>query len=105
VVAETCARAIVMYCGVIVEAAPTLQLFRRPRHPYTEGLLNSMPRIRAEKLAELPVIPGRVPELHRLPPGCRFAERCPKATDHCRAVDPALTTSPDGSQVACHYPA
>ena len=104
VVAETCARAIVMYCGVIVEIAPTVKLFSAPRHPYTIGLLNSMPRIRAEKLRELPTIPGRVPELHRLPPGCRFADRCPKAQDHCRAVEPKLTTAADGSQVACHFP-
>ncbi|MBM4195719.1 MAG: ABC transporter ATP-binding protein [Gammaproteobacteria bacterium] len=104
VVFETCARAIVMYCGVIVESAPVAKLFSAPRHPYTTGLLESMPRIRDEKLRELPTIPGRVPELHRLPPGCRFADRCPRAKDDCRAVEPQLTTAADGSQVACHHP-
>ena len=104
VVAETCARAIVMYCGVIVESAPTAQLFSAPRHPYSIGLLDSMPRIRAEKLRELPTIPGRVPELHRLPPGCRFADRCPRVRDECRRAEPPLITQDDGSQVACYFP-
>jgi peptide/nickel transport system ATP-binding protein len=104
VVAETCARAIVMYCGVIVESAPTAKLFSAPRHPYSIGLLDSMPRIRAEKLRELPTIPGRVPELHRLPPGCRFADRCPRVREECRRAEPPLITQDDGSQVACYFP-
>jgi len=104
VVAETCARAVVMYCGVIVESAPTERLFSAPRHPYTVGLLNSIPRIRAEKLAELPVIPGRVPDLLHLPRGCRFADRCPRVTAECRDSAPALAAQPDGTLVACHHP-
>jgi oligopeptide/dipeptide ABC transporter ATP-binding protein len=104
VVAETCARAIVMYCGVIVEMGATATLFSRPRHPYTVGLLESIPRIRAQKLAELPVIPGRVPDLLHLPAGCRFADRCPRVTAECRAVAPRLTPTADGGVVACHHP-
>jgi oligopeptide/dipeptide ABC transporter ATP-binding protein len=104
VVAETCARAIVMYCGRIVESAPTARLFAAPRHPYTAGLLESIPRIREEKLAELPVIPGRVPDLLALPVGCRFADRCPRADAHCRAADPPLRPLEEGRLVACHHP-
>jgi len=104
VVAETCARAIVMYCGRIVEMAPTERLFARPRHPYTVGLLASVPRIREQRLPELPTIPGRVPDALRLPPGCRFAPRCPRAMDVCRLVAPGLVPTADGGSVACHNP-
>jgi oligopeptide/dipeptide ABC transporter ATP-binding protein len=104
VVAETCARAIVMYCGVIVEAAATARLFSAPHHPYTVGLLNSIPRIREQKVRELPVIPGRVPDLLHLPNGCRFADRCPRVTDECRAAEPKLTATADGGMVACYHP-
>ncbi|MCC7257667.1 MAG: ABC transporter ATP-binding protein [Gammaproteobacteria bacterium] len=104
VVAETCARAIVMYCGVIVETNATAALFAQPRHPYTLGLLQSVPRVRETRLAELPVIPGRVPDLRSLPPGCRFADRCPRVSERCRAEEPALTPIAGGGQVACHHP-
>jgi len=105
VVAETCDRAIVMYCGRIVESAPIDHLFATPRHPYTKGLLESIPRIRADRLAELPIIPGRVPDLLHLPPGCRFADRCPRADSQC--TEQQATLSPVGSSsdlVACHHP-
>ena len=104
VVAETCTRAIVMYCGVIVERGTTEQLFLRPHHPYTVGLLNSIPRIREQKLRELPVIPGRVPDLLHLPKGCRFADRCPRVTGECRTAEPKLTMTADGGMVACYHP-
>ena len=104
VVAETCARAVVMYCGVIVEMGTTAALFSRPHHPYTVGLLASIPRIRAEKLAELPVIPGRVPDLLHLPAGCRFADRCPRASEECRAAPPPLSSTAEGGLVACYHP-
>jgi oligopeptide/dipeptide ABC transporter ATP-binding protein len=105
VVAETCRRAVVMYCGSIVEAGDTDQLFHQPRHPYTAGLLASIPRLRAERLPELPVIPGRVPDLLHLPAGCRFADRCPRVQDRCRAERPPLTAGvAGGTAVACHYP-
>ncbi len=102
VVAETCQRALVMYCGSIVESGATADLFSRPRHPYTAGLLASIPRLRSERLAELPVIPGRVPDLLNLPAGCRFADRCPRVQERCRAERPVLTGRDSG--VACHYP-
>jgi oligopeptide/dipeptide ABC transporter ATP-binding protein len=104
VVAETCQRALVMYCGSIVESGETAELFSHPRHPYTAGLLASIPRLRRERLTELPVIPGRVPDLLSLPSGCRFADRCPRVQERCRAERPLLTGRDDGSAVACHFP-
>jgi oligopeptide/dipeptide ABC transporter ATP-binding protein len=104
VVAETCQRALVMYCGSIVEAGRTEQLFAQPRHPYTAGLLASIPRIRAERLAELPVIPGRVPDPGTLPEGCRFAARCSHVQPRCHQERPLLRADRDGGAIACHYP-
>ena len=106
VVAETCQRALVMYAGSIVEAGDVERLFREPRHPYTAGLLASIPRLRRERLAELPVIPGRVPDLLRLPPGCRFADRCPRVQERCRLERPALLpgAAPGSTDAACHFP-
>jgi peptide/nickel transport system ATP-binding protein len=104
IVAETCRRAVVMYCGVVVEIAPVDELFRRPRHPYTVGLLGAVPRIRERKVPVLPMIPGRVPDpLHR-PAGCRFADRCPRVTADCRVAAPPLLGAPDGSAVAFFHP-
>ncbi len=103
VVAETCRRAVVMYAGRVVEEAPVECLFEQPRHPYTEGLLASIPRIREEKLPELPTIPGSVPDLLHLPPGCRFADRCPRADELCRRREPKLELRCDIA-VACHHP-
>jgi len=104
VVAETCQRALVMYCGEIVEAAPVGGLFATPQHPYTEGLLRSIPRIRSEKLARLPVIEGMVPDLSALPDGCRFADRCSRVQTGCREQSPALIPSADQRAVACWHP-
>jgi len=92
-----------MYAGRVVEEAPVECLFERPRHPYTEGLLQSIPRIREEKLPELPTIPGSVPDLLHLPPGCRFADRCPRADDLCHRREPKLELRCDIA-VACHHP-
>ena len=105
VVAETCGRAIVMYCGNIIETAPIEPLFATPRHPYTAGLLHSIPRIRDVKLAELPIIPGRVPDLLNLPPGCRFADRCDRVRPDCSEARVALHRD-DGADaaVACLHP-
>ena len=103
VVAETCDRVVVMYAGTVVEQAPVDDIFTRPQHPYTEGLLQSIPRIRPQKLAELPTIPGTVPDLLMLPPGCQFADRCYKAAPECRASDPRIES--DGLRaVACFRP-
>ncbi len=103
VVAEVCRRAVVMYAGRVVEEGPVSCLFSRPRHPYTEGLLAAIPRIREEKLPELPTIPGSVPDLRHLPPGCRFADRCPRADARCREQEPELELRGDIA-VACHHP-
>ncbi len=107
VVAETCDRVIVMYCGRIVEEAGVYELFESPRHPYTRGLIESIPRIDdADKdtRKELNAIPGMVHDIHNLPEGCRFADRCFKAEDKCKAENPGLKTSDDGRRVACHLP-
>ncbi len=105
VVAETCRDVIVMYCGEVIEHAPVERLFAHPRHPYTAGLMASIPRVRDQKIARLPVIEGRVPDLLDLPHGCRFAARCVRRAERCDAERPALVSSPDGSgQVACWHP-
>ena len=99
VVADTCDRVAVMYAGQIVEQAPTDDLFARPRHPYTEGLLASMPQ-RAVPGQRLPVIPGRVPAPGRMPSGCRFRNRCTFAAAACEQAV-ALTRSATGTAVRC----
>jgi oligopeptide/dipeptide ABC transporter ATP-binding protein len=92
VVAEMCDRVAVMYAGEIVEHADVTTLFRRPRHPYTQGLIGSIPVVGAVK-DELAVIPGNVPNLIDLPPGCRFAPRC--LTRLAENVEPALEHHPE----------
>ena len=106
VVAESCDRAIVMYCGNIIETAPIQDLFEQPHNPYTKGLLESIPRIREQKMKQLPIIPGMVPDLLHLPPGCRFADRCSRMTDRCNQEKPLLEPV-EGSgdrRVACYHP-
>ena len=98
VVADTAARVAVMYAGRVVEEAPVLELFAHPLHPYTQGLLNSMPRIeKAERRPRLQAIPGMVPDLLDLPQGCKFQARCNKVFDACRGGEPQLKAigSPD----------
>ena len=91
VVADTAARVAVMYAGRVVEQAPVLELFRNPLHPYTQGLLNSIPRIeKAERRPRLQAIPGMVPDLLDLPRGCKFQARCTKVFDACRGDEPQL---------------
>jgi len=102
VVAETCQRVIVMYAGRKVEEAGIAELFDRPMHPYTRGLMASIPRRSAAKPARrLTEIPGIVPSLREPIPGCAFAERCSFATERCRREAPALTRSGNGHWVAC----
>jgi len=104
VVAEMAQRVVVMYAGRKVEEAPVGTLFTRPRHPYTLGLLASMPRLNRapgharHRLAE---IPGTVPPLHDLPPGCAFAPRCTYAVERCRREAPPLTEQGPGQLAAC----
>jgi oligopeptide/dipeptide ABC transporter ATP-binding protein len=88
VVREVADRVAVMYAGEIVEIAPTAQLFERPTHPYTQGLLRSVPT--AKRVSQLHVIPGRPPDLTLRPAGCPFAPRCPQVIDRCTTDHPAL---------------
>ncbi len=104
VVAETCDRGIVMYCGNIIESADINSLFNHPRHPYTEGLLNSIPRLREKKVDQLPIIPGRVPDLFHLPEGCRYGDRCNRVTDQCRQTAPLLQSVTEHTAVSCFHP-
>lgn len=99
VVAEMCERVIVMYAGKIVEQADVRPLFHNPLHPYTEGLLRSIPSINREK-ERLYVIEGMVPNPVRMPAGCRFHPRCPYAMDVCREREPFLTDV-GGRLVSC----
>ena len=101
VVAETCDRVIVMYLGKIVEEAPVTELFDHPKHPYTQGLLGSIPKI-DEKQEWLEAIPGTIPNPLEVPDGCRFSNRCPHVMDLCRHVSPELLTVGPGHRVACH---
>ena len=96
VVAETCTRAIVMYLGQVVEEASVEDLFQHPMHPYTQGLIASVPRLYAPSKERLHVIEGTVPFLNDIPTGCRFAPRCAYATDHCYIQMPELV--PVGNQ-------
>jgi peptide/nickel transport system ATP-binding protein len=102
VIAETAQRVAVMYAGKVVEEAPVAELFRAPRHPYTRGLIRSIPRVdlAATRKARLEAIPGVVPSLLEPAPGCRFAPRCAHAREECRAT-PALREIGPGHKVAC----
>ena len=109
IVAETAQRVVVMYAGRKVEEAGVEDLFAEPLHPYTQGLMASIPRLPSmrgagattgERLAE---IPGMVPALTNLPPGCLFAPRCPRADDRCRAEYPAYEERHPGHSVACWH--
>ena len=104
VIAETCDRVMVMYAGRVAEEGPVDEVFRRPRHPYTQKLMAAFPNIHADRRT-LDIIPGSPPDLREPPPGCRFAPRCPFAMAVCREVVPPETTF-SGVRVACHlYPA
>ncbi|HJQ57284.1 MAG TPA: ABC transporter ATP-binding protein [Vineibacter sp.] len=103
VVAETAQRVVVMYAGKVVEEAPVAELFRSPRHPYTQGLIRSIPRIdtAAVKKTRLEAIGGVVPSLLNPPPGCRFAPRCKFAMPACTAAMPELREIAPGHKVRC----
>ena len=106
VVAEVAERVIVMYAGRKVEEAKVAELFRAPKHPYTQGLLGAVPKLgsslsgETERLAE---IPGLVPSLKQKIQGCVFAGRCPHVTELCREVAPGLEEKAPGHIAACHY--
>jgi oligopeptide/dipeptide ABC transporter ATP-binding protein len=103
VVAEMAHRVAVMYCGRIVERGTVKDLFHRPAHPYTRGLLHSLPRVDRDVEA-LDPIDGSVPSPFDLPPGCSFAPRCSHASARCNTAFPAHIAGPDGHSVACYHP-
>jgi oligopeptide/dipeptide ABC transporter ATP-binding protein len=102
VVAELADRVVVMYAGRVMETAPVQQLFKEPRHPYTHGLLASIPRPDTDE--DLRPIPGSPPNLASTPPGCPFHPRCPMARDRCRTERPSLTELEPDHSSACHFP-
>jgi oligopeptide/dipeptide ABC transporter ATP-binding protein len=100
VVAEMADEVLVMYAGKIVESAPVRELFADPQHPYTIGLLGSIPRLDQQR-ERLPTIDGTVPSSDRLPKGCRFAPRCPFADHRCAEEPPPLREISTNHYVAC----
>lgn len=96
----------VMYCGQVVEKAPVSTIFHRSRysHPYTEGLMMSIPRLSTPQGEKLDAIPGSVPHPLDLPKGCKFAPRCKYATDKCRQEEPELVAVSEDQQIRCFYP-
>ena len=103
VVAETCDRVIVMYGGMIQEVAPVGDLFENPLHPYTKGLLNSIPHPDEENPAErLETIKGMVPNILDMPVGCKFCTRCDLVEDRCHTEEPELVEMAEGHFVRCH---
>jgi peptide/nickel transport system ATP-binding protein len=110
VVAETCSEVVVMYAGRVVERAATEDLFAQPRHPYTAGLLRSVPSYQPTGVSMSEVVRGRlqeikgmVPSLHELPRGCKFQDRCPSVAERCREEEPDLVQI-GKTQVRCHFP-
>lgn len=102
VVAQVCDRVAVLYAGELVEDAPVKDLFLRPLHPYTVGLLDSVPQVRPRQRAiELQAIPGQIPSLQERSKGCVFAERCPLVIDRCHAERPSLDNPEDGRTIRC----
>ena len=103
VVAENAQRVVVMYAGVVVEEASVDELFANPRHPYTQGLIRSIPRVDAKATGRtrLEQIPGSVPNLLDLPPGCRFSNRCQFVTPACHEAEPALRLVAPEHKAAC----
>jgi len=102
VIAEQCDDVVVMYAGKVVERAGVMDLFFNPKHPYTQGLLASMPRLDSPRKTRLETIAGQVPGLMELPSGCRFRNRCPHAMEQCATEVPEDVTVGEGHQVACH---
>jgi peptide/nickel transport system ATP-binding protein len=102
IVAEICDAVAVMYAGEVVEQAPAATLFERPAHPYTVGLLGSLPRL-DQQVAQLAAIEGMVPDMSALPNGCRFAPRCPFADDRCRRERPPVVALEGDRWSRCFY--
>jgi len=103
VVSQICDRVAVLYAGELVEDASTRALFRQPLHPYTLGLIESVPQLGQDKqVARLQAIPGQIPALGERPPACIYADRCPLAIEICHDERPALETAAEGHRVRCH---
>ncbi len=103
VVADTAARVAIMYAGRVVEEAWVMELFTNPKHPYTQGLLNSIPRLeKTERRARLQAIPGMVPDLLDLPKGCKFQARCTKVFEPCYGEEPQLKEIAPNHRVRCY---
>ncbi len=102
-VAEEADRVAVMYAGNVVETGRVSEVFADPKHPYTKGLLDSVP-VSAERGAELKSIGGAPPDLHSVPKGCVYQDRCPLARDLCRETRPTLASVGSGRTSACHFP-
>ena len=100
IVAKMCDQLAVMYAGRVVESGPVSQIFNTPTHPYTEALLNSIPRM-SDNRQRLTAIDGQPPDLSAMPPGCSFAPRCPEVFDRCRAQAPPAFTTAEGRSARC----
>ena len=103
VIAETCDDVVVMYAGRVAEQGSVEQVFHSPKHPYTQGLLNSIPRLDSQRKTKLNTIEGMVPALQDMPIGCRFNNRCPHADNQCMESPPTLEDSQSGHRAACHH--
>jgi oligopeptide/dipeptide ABC transporter ATP-binding protein len=101
VIAETCDNVVVMYAGRVAEAGPVESIFASPQHPYTQGLLSSIPRLANKRKTQLQTIEGMVPSLADMPQGCRFQNRCPHRSEVCAQPPPVEQVTP-GHEVACH---
>ncbi len=102
VIAEICDEVVVMYAGKVVETASTLELFENPKHPYTNGLLSSIPRLETKRKSQLRIIKGMVPGLDELPRGCRFENRCPEVMDICKEKSPPAVSVGKNHFASCH---
>jgi len=102
VIAETCDDVVVMYAGKVVEHAPILELFESPKHPYTKGLLASIPKLETKRKSRLPIIEGRVPSLDEFPKGCRFSNRCPYVMNICETESPPMIDIDGNHSASCY---
>ena len=102
VIAETCEEVVVMYAGKVAETASATDLFKNPKHPYTQGLLDSIPRLETRRKTKLNIIEGMVPSLYEIPSGCRFRNRCPYAMEICAGDPPPMKSVGPNHLAACY---
>lgn len=101
IVAQTVQRVAVMYAGKIIETGPVAEIYEKPAHPYTQGLMESIPRLSGKSIGRLKEIKGIVPPLHQIPQGCRFHPRCPRVMEECKKVVPQFFSISKNHQAAC----